>query len=191
MRLQIYRAIRGCSCSVMPTIQTTGIDPKTREDLAGDWSKWRCEALRGESYSLSHGKAKATEGSYCQSQSCSHAFVHFPLQHLWSTMHHKDWPNHSHEESQELVQDRSSYIVPTGDSILTHTSIPAVPSVQWCATSRVTTNKILLASDNGWLVGFTVLKDDLRQTNRWTLIIDNNFDETALCRCWQIVHAAL
>ena len=75
------------------------------------------EALQGESYNLRHGDAKATEGSCCQSQSFSHAFEHFALQHLWSTMHLKDWPNCSHEESQELVRDRSSYVISTGDSI--------------------------------------------------------------------------
>jgi len=68
------------------------------------WPQWCAAALQGESYSLSHGNAKAMEGYCCQSQSRSHVFKHFPMQHLWSTMYCKDWPNHSHEESQELVQ---------------------------------------------------------------------------------------
>jgi len=94
-----------------------------------------CEALGvgGESYSLSHWKAKLTEGSYCRSQSCSHAFEHLSLQHLWSTMHRKDSPITTHTRSHRtIVWDQSSYDVPTGDSITaTKHSAPAICVTAW------------------------------------------------------------
>jgi len=39
------------------------------------------------------------------------------LRWLWSTIHCKNWPRRSHEDTQELEEHRSSYVVPTGDSI--------------------------------------------------------------------------
>jgi len=103
-------------CSPLASITNMGGSCERQIEVADNLPHW-CAALRGESYSLGHGKSKVTEGSCCQSQSYSRAFEHLPLQHLWSTMHCKDWLNRSHE-SQKLVRDQSSYIVLTGDSIV-------------------------------------------------------------------------
>ena len=34
------------------------------------------------------------------------------------TIYRKNWPHRSNEDSQEVGGDRSSYVVPTGDSII-------------------------------------------------------------------------
>jgi len=46
-------------------------------------------------------------------------------------MHYKDWLHSSREDVQELVLDRSSYVVPTGDSII----MVCVSSSSWFGPS--------------------------------------------------------
>jgi len=94
----------------------TGIDPKTcmggsrrrQIEVAENLPHW-CEALRGESCNLSHGKAKATEGCYTANPSpAAMPSNTFPCNICGRRCTARiGLTAHSHEESQELVRDRS------------------------------------------------------------------------------------
>ena len=79
--------------------------------------------LWGRPHRQGRRKVQLTERFYESVHPCSRVLRQYKILHLWwlqPTIYRKNWPHRSHVDSQEVVGDRSSYEVQTGDSIIIH-----------------------------------------------------------------------